>query len=263
VHPPLDGSGIASYRDHALGRMFATHPTTLKRDSFWDTDTVFGRHVRLGNRGTQSLVSWFGRSAASTDYDFIQNTGRFTWILAVNFLSNQFATNQVILDNCSASASNPGFRLDRNTNSTMQVGVSAGGGTWRLNEAVSAYVMTDNTWYLLAVVGNQASAKLDLYQGIYTAGTLGSITHSQTSGSLDANGSVASPANTPATGKLTVGAKNTDLSACNVRLGPVLLFDESLNASQIAAWGAVLNKGPVIGDIDSARPLALGLKIGL
>ncbi len=267
VRPPLDGSGLASYRDHSsLGRMFRTYTVTAKRNLYWDTDSTYGRHVRLGDRGTQNLVSWIGRTAASTDYDFIQNTGRFTLMFAVNFQSNQFSTNQVLFDNCTASAAQPGFRVDRNTNGTLQVGVSAGTiamvATWRLNEA-SAFTLSDNTWYFIAIVGNQASAKLDIHRATYSSGLVGSLTSVQTSGSLDANGSVASPANTPSTGLLSIGARNDDSRACNARIGAVLLFDESMNATQVGNWAAVMNTSPVSAALPTTNGLNLGIGIGL
>jgi sialidase-1 len=239
--PVERGTYVGSYKDHSsLGRTFRTYTASAFRSPRWDRDAAFGDHVQFSNGGTELTIGWIGRTAVSSDYDYFQNTGLGTIMLAVNFVSNQFTLDQAIIDNCLLTGSNPGIALKRATGTNLaQLQISRGDGNNRINDAFTG-ALADNTWYFLAYVCQGPSAKVKQYKGQYTAGVLGAISSQDSTSNMDASdGTYAS------TNPLSIGAR-IDARGCNARIGPVLFFDYAMTQAQVEAWAAVMNAAPIV-----------------
>jgi len=238
--PPIDGTCISSYEDRSsLNRLFVTN--SQNRGSFWDTDTEFGRHVRLSKGNTtNAAVDLFKRSAASTDLDFIQNTGVFSVLMCVNRVTDSFSDYAILMDNINNSGANNGFSMFVNT-TTNTVQATIGVGSANFNEAMSGGI-TLNRWYFLGVVGNGRGSKVHFYKSIYTTGTPATITKVDSSGNI--TGTDGTFASTLALG---IGARSESTKGGDFRFGPILVFNSSLTPTQVASWAAVMNTAPVVG----------------
>jgi BNR repeat-like domain/Concanavalin A-like lectin/glucanases superfamily len=243
ARPPRDGGTCNAYRDSALDVVFRT--SSAYRSGRWETDTKFGRHFRPSVGSSQSSTAAFTRSALSTDYDFIQNTAVGSILLAVNFIADSFGAGQFIVDNAQGSPTSPGVMIYRNTSTNLiSLQIARGTALSRTNETYGA-ALTNDTWYFLAWTFNGTGVKVNHYRAQYSGGVLGAIASSQSANNIDAVDGTSNGTYNSAYA-LAVGSRTDDLRGCNCRIGPLLFFNTPLSAPEVAAWAAVMNKGPII-----------------
>lgn len=251
--PPIDGACISSYQDRStLGKRFSTYSSN--RATYWDTDTEFGRHLRPSCSSSSNGDLW-KRSAAATDYDFVQNTGVFTLLMAVRFVSEVTPGDySALLDQVNGSSSTNGLMFYIEATTLKPHMIIAGNSGVMLNQAFASGLSVDR-WYILGVVGNGRAAKPDFYQSIYTAGVPATLTAVQSATNI-----VGTDGTWNSTNALTIGARADVSKTANVRFGPILLFNSSLTQAQVRQWGAVMNSAPFFPSVGSSR---IGTRLGL
>lgn len=229
------GQGITGYRDIAQDKLF-TFGNSANRGAWTDSDTTIGRHWRLSYQGGTPATGYFYR-AATTDYDFIQGTGRFTFSCVFKLVS--LPNICTLFDNCLNNLSNPGMSLLITNSTTISIRMPRSGGTALLDSSYTVSALSTSNWYFLALTGDATNVKL--YLGAYSgtapnsAPTLGAASSKAYTDTTfgGANNSKA----------LGIGGRADDSSSYmgNVRLKNVLLYDDDIGATavqQLATFGA-------------------------
>ena len=223
--PVLVGSGVSSYRDIVSNRLFTTQGPT--RGIFWDYDTTVGWHLRQSFYDTTASGK-LGTAAASTDFDFIQNTCVFTVAMVVKLTST--GGFQGLFSN-NASNSAPGIDLfydGPSQNVYLQI---RGNGANRFSEEFTGVTLDMTNWWFIGIVGQGANTnKVKLYTGKYngsfavpTLAAPAQSTSSITGGTL----AVAS------TQPLLIGARAAGASEANMRYKNVVLYNATLTAGNM------------------------------
>jgi len=255
---PADGTGVGSFRDRSSLRAI-WGGLSAATGSWWLTDTEFGRHVRLQRASPNSATSsdtdkWQRQSGITTDYDFIQNTGIFSFLCTFNIIADRYGTTMVIFCNNNATGGQAGFCFQVNSTPAYTINAQVSDGvTSRLNEAMAGAI-SFNRWYFAGVTSSARGVNCQLYKGLYTAGTCATLT--QAPGATPMAGS---DATYNSTSIATVGVRPNFVRGCDIKLGPMLMFNRALSPSEMQAWANVMNKEPLFDGSDPSPNLGLGL----
>lgn len=230
--PAVHGQGFTSMYD-TTGTYKFRPISYLTDDGFgaewWEIDSI-GRYIRHVPAAGAGGSARFQVDTVTTAFDVPQNTGLFTFLMAVKPIS-AIGTAATFFDNIGGDIANAGVRFYRTSGNKVGFVNSAGSSTvWcNLTSGFTNSPTLDNGWWLFAVRGNVTTVQLSYAQAL--AGRVGAWTHLATQAMTDRTGTHAS------TGKLTIGS-NTDGSAqCDLGWFDLIPYSAVLSDATIEAWG--------------------------
>lgn len=231
VLPMRRGDGAAGYRDLVGGRLCDFAGSNF-RGAWWDEDAIIGPHWRLSREALTGFLQILA-AEASTAFDFIQNTGIFTFSAQVCFVASTGSV-QGIFDNHMASAATPGFTVQLDNETNITVNISDGTGTAVVSKTFTIPAISYGTWYHVAVTGDGTT--LRFYWTAYPGGRASATLAAAQTQAYTSSGWLAGPGGTfPATGTWAFGARNNDLAGANMRAKNVYFNSTSLGTAALQA----------------------------
>ncbi|MGD9723991.1 MAG: LamG-like jellyroll fold domain-containing protein [Pirellulales bacterium] len=226
---PVLGTATQSAYD-ASGNGYRMSMPADSREVLYDTDAQVGDHWYHKASGAGVGSEWIvkdSNGASPGNFNFVQNTGVFTLSTFIK-PGPPYAPWSALFDNSQGSSANSGFTMSMDVDGSIGLTISGPSGTARLNATTPDGLVTQNTWYHVAVVGNGAGQPVTFYVTPVTASTVAAYTSGATIGGADGN----YPAG--ANFDLRIGAlANNGFAAYHGDMVDQAIFDRALTPQEI------------------------------
>ncbi len=236
---PIIGNAVNSAYDASANR-FEVSTSGDTRELLYAYDPLVGPNWLNAALSRDAGNNWIVHNSNGTqadNFDFVQNTGKFTLSTFVKLGTNVGGSYMTLFDTTESTTTNPGFTLSvleyvdvvhGSKVGSLSLQITGSDGLIRFNGETAAGLVSSGSWYHVAVVGNGAGAPIRFYITPVDQSTVQPFTSSAVIGGPDGNYA------TDIEHDLTIGARaKIGLSPFNGNMVDQTIYNRALSAAEI------------------------------